>query len=161
MAKQYEIHAVWENYRVRVQSVRPVTYREAIVTERRMGRFALELWVGQELIERVRFDFPLLAAEDPTPGKRRPLHEPPTFAGSVLQAKVMVPASTRARRAVIVDRATGNETVLEWPPVPAPSSAAPAAASGAKPAPPAPPAPAPAPSSGTPAVEPHPAVRFR
>jgi hypothetical protein len=29
-------------------------------TPRAMGRFALELYVGKELIDRVRFDFPLL-----------------------------------------------------------------------------------------------------
>lgn len=158
IAQQYEFHVIWDDYRVRVQSVRPVTFRQPIVTERRMGRFALELWVGHELIERVRFDFPLLAAEDPTPGKRRPLHEPPTFAGSTLQAKVLVPASPRARRAVIVDRATGNETALAWPPVPTSASKAPAAAAGAAAVPLGSPS---TPSSSAPGVEPHGAARFR
>ena len=44
-----------------------------------MGRFALELWIGRELIDRVRFDFPLIAAEE-TPGvTRRPLHDAPSL----------------------------------------------------------------------------------
>jgi len=161
-AKQYEINAVWEDYRVRVESARELTFKQPIVTERRIGRFAVELWVGNELIDRVRFDFPLLA-DDPTPTRRRPLHEPSTFAGSVLRAKVMVPASPRVRRAVIFDRATGNETELAWPPAPTPSSAAPAGSAAAPPASTAAPAPAPAPtpSSAAPAVEPHGAARLR
>jgi hypothetical protein len=149
-AKQYEIAAVWENYAVRVESVRPLELKKPMASARRVGRFAVELWVGRELIERVRFDFPLLAAEDHAPRKRRPLHEPPSFAGSILRAKVLVPASPRARRAVIVDRATGNETPLAWPPSVAPAPTAPATPSSAAPASTAPVTP----SSASPAAAP-------
>jgi hypothetical protein len=45
---------------------------------RRMGRFAFELWLGGELVERIRFDFPLLAAarESTPPCDRSPASRP-------------------------------------------------------------------------------------
>jgi hypothetical protein len=76
----------------------------------------------------VRFDFPLLGVEEPKAGGKRPLHEAPSFGGK-LAATVLVPASPSVRRFVVLDRATGEETELSWPPLataaPAPSSAAP------------------------------------
>jgi hypothetical protein len=84
---------------------------------RRMGRFAFELWIGAALIERIRFDFPLLAAEVPRSGTRRPLHEDPSFApGARVSIRLQVPASSRATRAQILDRATGQATPVDWPP---------------------------------------------
>ena len=84
---------------------------------RRIGRFAFELWIGAALIERIRFDFPLLAAEVPRTGTRRPLHEDPSFApGARVSVRLQVPASSRATRAQILDRATGQVTPVDWPP---------------------------------------------
>jgi hypothetical protein len=100
---------------VSVLGVRAQKFPQPVVTARKMGRFAVELWVGTELVERVRFDFPLLAAEDPQK-KRHPLNDPPSLAGGVLKASVLVPASIRARRVVLIDRATERETELDWPP---------------------------------------------
>jgi hypothetical protein len=86
-----------------------------------MGRFAIELWIGHELIDRVRFDFPMLALDEPGPSTAsRPLAEPPSFGkGAEVRHKVLIPASERARRAVLVDRATSAVQVLSWPPNPA------------------------------------------
>jgi hypothetical protein len=115
--RQYEYEVVYDKGAVRVASVRAVRFRRAVVTARNMGRFAIELWIGRELIDRVRFDFPLVAAEDPRRKKARPLEEPPSFAaGVVATQKVLVPASPRATRALLVDRATGRQTELPWPP---------------------------------------------
>jgi hypothetical protein len=84
---------------------------------RRIGRFAFELWLGAELIERIRFDFPLLAAEVPRQRERQPLREEPSFApGARVSLRLQVPASTRATRAQILDRATGRATPVSWPP---------------------------------------------
>ncbi|HEU4582536.1 MAG TPA: hypothetical protein VFS67_29970 [Polyangiaceae bacterium] len=84
---------------------------------RRIGRFAFELWIGAALLERIRFDFPLLAAEVPRSGTRRPLHEDPSFApGARVSIRLQVPASSRATRAQILDRATGQVTPVDWPP---------------------------------------------
>lgn len=73
-------------------------------TARKMGRFAAELWIGCELIDRVRFDFPLLASEalESAPKHRKPLNfeEQGRF-----EASVLVPDSERATRLEIRDRA--------------------------------------------------------
>jgi hypothetical protein len=88
-----------------------------VASARRIGRFAFELWLGAELIDRIRFDFPLLAAEVPRQGQRHPLHEEPSFApGARVSTRLQVPASTRATRAQILDRATGRATLVPWPP---------------------------------------------
>jgi hypothetical protein len=90
---------------------------------RRIGRYAFELWVGAELIERVRFDFPLLGAEEPSNGPRKPLREVPSFArGAQVSVVLDVPQSDRANRARILDRATGDAVEVAWPP-PAPANA--------------------------------------
>lgn len=91
-------------------------------TERHVGRFAVELWVGAELIDRVRFDFPLLAADPAPRGLKRPLHEEPSFGpGAETSRDVLVPASDRATRAVLVDRLDGHSVPLPWPPVVGPA----------------------------------------
>jgi hypothetical protein len=115
-AEQYEYTFEYDTGRARFVAVRALKFREPVVTARKMGRFAVELWVGAELVDRVRFDFPLLAADDPPPKKRRPLDDPPRLTSGVLKATVLVPAAWRARRAVLVDRGTRQETELDWPP---------------------------------------------
>lgn len=97
--------------------MRAVTYEQPIVTARRMGRFAVELWVGKELIDRVRFDFPLVAAEEPAQPGPASLHAAPSLTSrSTFTAVVIVPRAARARRVIVVDRATGNEELLPFPP---------------------------------------------
>ncbi len=130
--EQLDVVLLYEGGKISVLSVRPFTTAKPVVTERRMGRWALELWIGTELVERVRFDFPLLGAEElPPAGRRKPLAVPPSFADSTAEQRLRVPLSERARRAVLVDRATGVETPLPWPlaPTPRPSEAAPASRS--------------------------------
>jgi hypothetical protein len=109
-----------------------------LTTVRRMGRFALELWIGHELIDRARFDFPLIAGEE-TPGRtRRPLHDAPSLgSNAIARVSVLIPDSPRATRLVLVDRATGKAQELPWPPDAEPSPAAPPDAPAApKPTPP-------------------------
>ena len=115
-AEQYEYTFIYDTGSTRAAGVRALKFKQPVVTARKMGRFAVELWVGTELIERVRFDFPLLAAEEAPSKKRRPLTEPPSLTGGILKTTVLVPAAIRARRAVLVDRGTNAETELDWPP---------------------------------------------
>lgn len=72
---------------------------------RRVGRFAAELWVGRTLLERVRFDFPLLAAPD------EGVLEP----GLSTKATVKLPSVERATRLRILDRKTRDAIVVPWP----------------------------------------------
>jgi hypothetical protein len=90
---------------------------QPVSSARRLGRYSFELWIGAELIERIRFDFPLLAGEVPRSGPRRPLREEPSFApGARVSTRILVPASPRATRAEILDRATGQSIPVPWPP---------------------------------------------
>jgi len=136
MAEQWRFQLVFQNGAPSVEHIDHQTLPKPVPTPRRMGRFALELWIGHELIDRVRFDFPLIAAEE-TPGvTRRPLHDSPNMAANAL-ARVMVslPASPRATRLLLVDRATGKSQELPWPPDQTPSAPTPTASASSVPAP--------------------------
>jgi hypothetical protein len=120
---------------VSVGRPRLVTHTSPVATPRTMGRFALELYVGRELLERVRFDLPLLDAPSPP----RSPSAPPDFARHAsVRVHVELPALERATYAVWVDRATGEKKRIFWPPVddfvPAPRASA-SASSSATPAP--------------------------
>lgn len=117
LAEQWQYQIVFENGAARVEGVQKRTLPKPVPTPRRMGRFALELWIGHELVDRVRFDFPLLASEE-TPGvKRRPLRDSPSLSSNALsRVRIDVPASPRATRLMLIDRATEKVQALEFPP---------------------------------------------
>jgi hypothetical protein len=99
-----------------VASVKRVDLRKPIVSARRMGRYAIELWIGSELVERVRFDLPLLSGT--SSGVKLEATQKPLDLekGAHVRTLVMVPRAERARRAVLVDRATNQIQALPWPP---------------------------------------------
>ena len=76
-------------------------------TARIFGRFALELFRGKELVERVRFDFPLLGAAD----EKGALHIAP---GLRTRVGVYFPklAKDAGTRFELVDRRTGNRWTI-------------------------------------------------
>lgn len=114
-AEQVEYELLWNRGTIEVLKSTPKTFAKPVVTARRMGRFAIELWIGPELVERVRFDFPLLAVEEPPQSDVGP--EPPSLERGVYsRLRVLVPRAPRARRAVLVDRATSETIALPWPP---------------------------------------------
>jgi hypothetical protein len=114
--RHWEYELVYDRGKVSVGKVRERRFQQPVATPRRMGRWAIELWIGAELIERVRFDFPLTAADEPRRGSR-PVREPPSLAEGVITTQtVLVPASPRATQALLVDRATGERAELPWPP---------------------------------------------
>jgi hypothetical protein len=115
-AEQWEYEIASDDGTVSVVSVKPLKLPQPIVTQRRMGRYAIELWIGHELVERVRFDLPLLGAAEAeaTPKPRFP--SPTLEKGAHVRARVLVPRATRARRAVLVDRALDRAFPLPWPP---------------------------------------------
>jgi hypothetical protein len=114
---QWLYRFVYKRGDVTVAHVEKKEFERPVATERRVGRFAVELWVGQELVERVRFDFPLLAADPAPEGRKQSLRATPAFGpGAETSREVAVPASDRATRAVLVDRLNGHTTPLAWPP---------------------------------------------
>lgn len=117
LARQWEYRLVYDHGKVRVAGVRALRFARPVVTARHMGRYAIELWIGHELVERVRFDFPVIAADPPAVGKRHKVHEPASLApGAVVDTTVLVPATERPTRALLVDRATGKSQAIAWPP---------------------------------------------
>ena len=147
-AEQYEYTFRYEQGHVTLVGLRAVRFPKPVVTARHIGRFALELWIGRELVDRVRFNFPLLGSDEPRKGPR-PLHEPPTMTAGPFTARVLVPASSRARSARLVDRATREEGRLVWPPEPSAMGGL-ALGNSAPTASPSPPAPATAPAPPSP-----------
>ena len=83
-------------------------------TQRAMGRFALELFEGPTLIERVRFDFPMLGAEEPAEAGYM---GPPSLQRNLTsRIGVMFPVTNRGTRLELWDRATNRRWPLPWPP---------------------------------------------
>jgi hypothetical protein len=115
-AEQVEYELELKDGRVRVVSVQVVVLPQPVVTPRRMGRYAIELSIGKELLERLRFDFPGTAADEPTLGAKKPLNAPLTLGErAIARVTLRVPQTPRARRALLVDRAKETATELEWP----------------------------------------------
>ncbi len=82
-------------------------------TGRWMGRFAIELLEGPALIERLRFNFPLMHDAPPV---RAHYKNPPDFEGGLTTTiRVVFPAVDRGSRFELVDRATGRRWGLPWP----------------------------------------------
>jgi hypothetical protein len=95
-----------------LHTVRSVSLDKPLATARVMGRFALEFWIGKELVDRVRFDVPLL--EDPTKRKGRRWGSPEFAVNTRLSVRLA--DSPRAMSLVFVDRATGETQPFAWPP---------------------------------------------
>lgn len=108
-SRQYELQFRYAQGQVELAEARVRTFQRPVVSPRRLGRFAVELWIGLELVERVRFDFPLLGAEA---SQGNTLER-----GLVTTQRVLVPATDRPTRALLIDRSTGQEIELPWPPV--------------------------------------------
>jgi len=107
----------WDRGDVWLLGVRRISLPAPQPTPRVMGRFALELFEGPTLIERVRFDFPLLAVPDSRDGG---LSRAPSFTDKLrTRIGVVFPATPRGTRLELVDRATGRRWPVPWPVPPA------------------------------------------
>lgn len=90
-------------------SERAITLPHPAPTIRRMGRFAVEFWIGAQLLERVRFDFPLLGGTE-VEGDQS------IEQGLSAQTRVRVPFVERATSVRVLDRKTRKVLELAWPP---------------------------------------------
>jgi hypothetical protein len=144
LAAQWQYELAYNRGQVSVISVVARQFPRPVVTARKLGRFAIELWIGRELVDRVRFDFPLVGGDLDAPARPQaqpvPARSPaapdrpvPSFAaGARVRIKVLIPASPRATKAVLVDRETRSTTLLPWPPdhpLPPPAETSPPAGS--------------------------------
>ena len=119
--QQWVFDLRWDRGDVYLLEVHKVDMAGPHVTPRVMGRFALELFEGPTVIERVRFDFPMLGApEAPDAGMKTP----PRF-GPKLRTRigVLFPATKRGTKLELWDRARDVRMALPWPPTEGPVSA--------------------------------------
>jgi hypothetical protein len=94
-------------------AVHPLDVGQVQETPRAMGRFALELYEGPTLIERVRFDFPGLGAGESVDGG---YGAPPSMERNLTtRIGVVFPATDRGTRLELWDRATNRRWALPWP----------------------------------------------
>ncbi len=100
--------------KISLGAIREKTLAKPEPTPRILGRYALELWVGKELLDRVRFNAPG-GGDGPLPDEKRILKRPAMDRINTRFA-VRLADNPRATFAKLVDRATGEETVLRWPP---------------------------------------------
>jgi len=112
--RQWVIKLGYKSGQLSFRGAQRLELPKPLPTPRSFGRFAVELYVGKELVDRVRFDFPLLGADD-VGDDAPPGHGPRFTALLSTQASVTVPYSERATRAVLVDRASGAVWPLPWP----------------------------------------------
>lgn len=111
--RQWVFDLRWDRGDVWLLGVEPLDLGTPQATPRMMGRFALELFEGSgpALVERVRFDFPLLGPPegDAGPGAVSLSRQLRTRIG------VVFPATSRGTRLELVDRANGKRWSLPWP----------------------------------------------
>jgi hypothetical protein len=126
--EQWVFDLRWERGDVYLLHVHKTDMGGPHTTPRVMGRFALELFEGPTLIERARFDFPMLggAPEPADAGFRTPPRFEPKLKTRI---GVVFPATKRGTRLELWDRARDVRWQLPWPPkegpVGAPSDAGP------------------------------------
>ncbi len=117
----------WDRGEVYLLEVHKIDMGAPHATPRVMGRFALELFEGPTLLERVRFDFPMLGVpEEPDAGYRAaPRFEPKLKT----RIGVLFPATSRGTKLELWDRARDVRVVLPWPPREGPAGPVPDAGS--------------------------------
>lgn len=122
--KHWQLDLTFDHGKVSIDKVTALTLKSPESSKRVMGRFALELWVGKELLDRVRFDVPLLG-DQRVQGRGFPF-KPVTFDALKAKVSVQIADSPRAAYVVLLDRAadepdyalkkTNLPLKLAWPP---------------------------------------------
>jgi hypothetical protein len=100
---------------ITVAHVEPVRVSKPFGTARVMGRYALELYIGNELLDRIRFDAPLTGDGPPERDSKRPFARP-TFDRVRTRVMVQMADAPRATYVVVVDRAKDTAQRFWWPP---------------------------------------------
>jgi hypothetical protein len=119
--QQWVFDLRWDRGDVYLLEVKRQDMGEPHPTPRVMGRFALELFEGPTLIERARFDFPMMGvAEVADAGFKAPPRFEPKLKTRI---GVLFPATKRGTRLELWDRARGTRWPLPWPPKEGPAVA--------------------------------------
>jgi len=99
-----------------------VTTKSPEGTARNTGRWAIELWSGKELLDRIRFNVPGMG-DNPHLNDKRILKRP-RMDLITTHFDVSITDNPRTTTAKLVDRATGLETDIPWPPDAPPETSA-------------------------------------
>ncbi len=113
--RQWLLDLRWDRGDVWLLGARRADMHVPRETPRTMGRFALELYEGPALVERVRFDFPLLGADFGEAGDDD--HPPSLTLKLRTRVGVLFPATSRGTNLELRDRKTGVSWSLPWPPL--------------------------------------------
>jgi hypothetical protein len=113
--KQWSIRVSAKSGKVTVDRATARTLAQPAETPRIFGRFALELYIGRELLDRIRFDMPLMGDEGSSKG-RSGLPRPNFGEGVTVPQTVRIADNPRAAYLQLVDRKTGTTQRYAWPP---------------------------------------------
>lgn len=111
--EQYVFDLRYDRGEVRLLAVHKTDLGAPRPTPRAMGRFALELYEGPTLIERVRFDFPMLGGPELDAGYFAPPRLEPNLRTRI---GVLFPATRRGTKLELWDRARDIRWQMQWPP---------------------------------------------
>lgn len=114
--KQWIFDISYRDGQARITRVGSALLAKPTTTARVMGRFAIELWVGKELLDRIRFEVPLLE-DDPSMHRKGALSGP-RFTNVSTRLKARMVDNPRATYLVLLDRSTGQAQRFWWPPEP-------------------------------------------
>lgn len=100
-----------------IEKTRSVTLSKPAETARTTGRFALELHIGNQLLDRLRFNVPMMGDEPPQRSKKRPFRAP-SLDDVTTRVSAQIADHPRATYLLLIDRITGEEQRFDWPPEP-------------------------------------------
>jgi hypothetical protein len=101
--------------KVSVDRVKAINFDRAVESPRVVGRFALELYIGRELLDRVRFNVPLMGSESGQ-GNRNHLPKPRFEENVTAHLTARIADNPRAAYLLMIDRETGDTQKFAWPP---------------------------------------------
>lgn len=113
--KQWTIEIQSKGGKVTAERAKSAMLDKPAETPRVIGRFALELYIGSELLDRVRFNVPLMGDEPPQ-GNRNRLPRPRFDQNVTARVNVRIADNSRASYLLLVDRESGATQKLLWPP---------------------------------------------
>ncbi|MEO7331204.1 MAG: hypothetical protein ABI193_21695 [Minicystis sp.] len=100
-----------------IEKTRSVMLPKPAETARTTGRFALELRIGNQLLDRLRFNVPMMGDEPPQRSKKRPFRAP-SLDDVTTRVTAQIADHPRATYLLLIDRITGEEQRFDWPPEP-------------------------------------------
>ncbi|HSN99111.1 MAG TPA: hypothetical protein VLS89_12540, partial [Candidatus Nanopelagicales bacterium] len=101
--KQWVFEVLHSKGKTTITRAQPVMRERAAATGRWTGRFAVELYVGKELLDRLRFNVPL-TGDAPEKDPRRPFRRPTFDEGVTTRMRVQMADNPRAAWGRLVDR---------------------------------------------------------